>query len=294
LFVIDSSFCFCQILRRGWIVRLSFHLQQIGNPTLGTVSKALELLDYFSRQHAQIGLTDFARMAGLNKATCFRLLSELQEHGLVEQIGAGREYRLGPAVLRLANLREALVPRKNAALPVLRALAQATNETAHLSIVEGDKLGMLAFAYAASHATRVTMEDAEVLPLHATSSGIAALAFCDSALRDRILAQPLRRYTENTETDPVALRARLAQVQATGIAESNATFEAEVYSFAAPLFDATGLCVGALAVAAPTSRITPAMRDEIRAALASSAAEIVALWGGNLPASLAKLWKSPV
>ena len=50
--------------------------------------------------------------------------------------------------------REAIVPRKSAALPVLRALAQATNETAHLSIIEGDKLGMLAFAYASAHATR--------------------------------------------------------------------------------------------------------------------------------------------
>ena len=270
---------------------LSIHLLQIGNPTLGTVSKALELLDCFSRQRAQIGLTDFARIAGLNKATCFRLLTELQDHGLVEQVGPAREYRLGPAVLRLANLREAIVPRKTAALPVLRALAQATNETAHLSIIEGDKLGMLAFAYAATHATRVMMEDAEVLPFLATSSGLAVLAFCEPALKERILTQPLRRYTPSTETDPAALRTRLSQIRATGIAESTATYEAEVHSFAAPLFDATGFCVGALAVAAPASRATEAKGDQIGAELIKSATEIVTLWGGTLPNSLAKLWR---
>lgn len=237
-----------------------------------------------------IGLTDFARLAGLNKATCFRLLAELQEHGLVEQVGVAREYRLGPAVLRLANLREAIVPRKAAALPVLRALAEATEETAHLTMIEGEKLGMLAFAYAAAHATRVTMADAEVLPFHATSSGLAVLAFCEAGLRDRILGQTLRRYTPGTETDPAALRARLTQTRAVGIAESNAGYEAEVHSFAAPLFDASGLCIGAVAVAAPSSRMTARLRDVICAELPKYAVEIVRLWGGVLPESLSKAW----
>ena len=259
------------------------------NATMGTVSRALELLDYFSKARPLIGLTDFARLAELNKATCFRLLAELQAHGLVEQVGAAREYRLGPAVLRLANLREAIVPRKAAALPVLRALAQATQETAHICVIEGEKLGMLAFAYAAAHATRVTMEDAEVLPFHATSSGLCALAFCDPALRDRILGQPLRQYTQATETDATVLHERLAQIRSCGIAESTATYEAEVHSFAAPLFDATGQCVGALAVAAPSSRVSSALRDQIIAELTPHAAEIVTLWGGTLPSGLAKL-----
>jgi DNA-binding IclR family transcriptional regulator len=258
---------------------------------LGTVSKALELLDCFSRARPLIGLTDFARLAGLNKATCFRLLAELQMHGLVEQVGPAREYRLGPAVLRLANLREAIVPRKAAALPVLRALAEVTGETAHLSMIEGEKLGMLAFAYAAAHATRVTMADAEVLPFHATSSGLAALAFCEAGLRERVLAQTLRRYTPGTETDAAAVRSRLAAVRSGGIAESNAGYEAEVHSFAAPLFDASGLCIGAVAVAAPSSRMTEGLRDLIRVELPKSAAEIVRLWGGVLPDPLAKTWR---
>jgi DNA-binding IclR family transcriptional regulator len=158
-------------------------------------------------------------------------------------------------------------------------------------MIEGEKLGMLAFAYAAAHATRVTMADAEVLPFHATSSGLAALAFCEAGLRDRILAQTLRRYTPATETDPGAMRVRLAAVHAVGIAESNAGYEAEVHSFAAPLFDASGLCIGAVAVAAPSSRMTQGLRDIIRAELPKSAVEIARLWGGVLPEPLAKTWR---
>ena len=78
---------------------------------MSTVVKALQLLDLFSRSRPQIGLSDLARLAGLNKATCFRLVSDLCAAGLVEQMASGRDYRLAaasPAIdsaLRLAEVR---------------------------------------------------------------------------------------------------------------------------------------------------------------------------------------------
>ena len=156
---------------------------------MGTVSKALELLNLFTRQRPLIGLSDLARLAELNKATCYRLVTELCDFGLVEQVGSAREYRLGPAVLRLAALREAQVPTREAAMPVLQALAQKTGETAHLSMLMGGALHTLGFAYATTHMTRVTMEDAEVLPFHATSSGLVVLAFQPEAFREAVLVQ---------------------------------------------------------------------------------------------------------
>ena len=75
----------------------------------------------------------------MNKATTHRLLGELAAHGFVEQVGSGREYRLGPAVLRLAALREAAVPMRELAQTVLAELAAATGETAHMSLLQGDE-----------------------------------------------------------------------------------------------------------------------------------------------------------
>lgn len=250
---------------------------------MGTVTKALDLLGEFSRLSPQVGLSDLARRAGLNKATCYRLLSELQARGFVEQVGSGREYRLGPAVLRLAALREATVPLREAVQPILKALSAATGETAHLSMIEGDRLGMLAYAYSPAHGMRVMMEDAEVLPFHATSSGLAVLAHADPGLADRVLSRPLPRLTDRTETDPDRLRARLDAIRAAGIAESIGGFEAEVHSLAVPVFDASGSCCGALAVAAPAARMTPALNATIRAELTAAAGAVAALWGGMQP-----------
>lgn len=258
---------------------------------MGTVTKALELLNLFTRARPLIGLSDLARLADLNKATCYRLVSELCDFGLVEQIGTTKEYRLGPAVLRLSALREVQVPTREAAMPVLQALAHKTGETAHLSMVMGGSLHTLGFAYSTQHMTRVTMEDAEVLPFHATSSGLAVLAFQAEAFREAVLAQPIPRLTGRTETSPQALRARLAEVRGQGYAESRGSFQAEVHSMAVPLFNALGDCVGAVAVAALASRMSEDQRRLIRYSLTAAATEITTLWGGTLPADISTLWR---
>ena len=258
---------------------------------MGTVSKALELLDYFTRSRPLIGLSDLARLSDLNKATCFRLLTELAESGFVEQVGTGREYRLGPTVLRLAALREVHVPTREAAMPVLQALAQNTGETAHMSLLMADALRTLAFAYSAAHVTKVTMEDAETLPFHATSSGLAVLAFQTDAFRNAILSRPAPQLTSATLTAPTALRARLAEVRGQGYAESQGSFQADVHSLAVPLFDALGRCSGALGVAAPASRMTESQRRLIRHALIEAGTEITTIWGGSLPADIATIWR---
>lgn len=258
---------------------------------MGTVAKALELLDHFTRQTPRIGLTDLARSADLNKATCYRLATSLCDHGLLEQLPDTREYRLGPGLLRLAALREAHVPTREAAMPVLQRLAAETGETAHLSMLLRGRLRPLAHAYASAHVTKVTMDDTDDLPFHATSSGLAILAFGPAALRETVLSASLAPLTEATLTDPARLRDRIEAVRASGVAESLGGYASEVHSLAAPLFDASARCTGALAVAALASRMDDLARDRIRAALLQAAREITALWGGSLPPELYRIWQ---
>jgi DNA-binding IclR family transcriptional regulator len=257
---------------------------------MSTVLKALELLDLFTRAQPLIGLSDLARQARLNKATCYRLVTSLCDYGLVEQVGPAREYRLGPAVLRLAALREAQVPTRDAAMPILQNLANATGETAHLSLMMGQALRPLAHAYSATHSTRVMLEDTENFPFHATSSGLATLAFLPESFQRAVLSAPLQRLTRLTETNPDTIFARLETIQTQGWAESRGGYEADVHSIAAPLFDAFGHCIGALSVAAVSTRMTDVQCSLIRPMLIRAATEITALWGGSLPPAIATIW----
>ena len=259
---------------------------------MGTVGKALELLDLFTHRQPQMGLSQIARASGLNKATCHRLLQEMEACGLVEQTGPAREYRLGPAVLRLASLREAAVPTRDAAMPALRTLAEATRETAHLSHLVAGRLQTLAFAYSNRHAMAVRMEDADFLPFHATASGLVVLAYLDLAKSETILAAPLPQVTLTTTTEPAVLLARLPAIRAQGHAETDSTFEPDVHGIAMPLFDAQTTCIGSIAVATPSSRMTADQRQLTLTALAQAAAQITQAWGGRLPPDLETLWRN--
>lgn len=250
---------------------------------MGTVAKALSLLTYFSRARPLIGLSDMARLSGLNKATTHRLLSELESAGFVEQVAAGREYRLGAVYLRLAALREQAVPMRDLAAGVLADLSVETCETAHFSILQGDLLVATAHAYSPVHGTRVTMDDAQYLTLHATSSGLAVLAYGDAGLVDAVLAAPLEARTPETITDPAQIRAVLADIRVHGVAESVSGFEQDVHSHAAPIFDAHGAPLGAMAVAAPVARMTPDLRATIRARVHAAALRLTRALGGFPP-----------
>lgn len=250
---------------------------------MGTVAKAISLLSHFSPTRPEIGLSDMARLSGMNKATVFRLLCELETGNLVEQTAPSRAYRLGSGVLGLASLREASVPLLSVARDVLATLCGATGETVHMSQLLGQRLTALTHRYSSNHATRVMMQDAAELPLHATSSGLAVLAFGDADFVDAILTQPLRRFTRHTVTDPALVRVALNDIRQTSIAESIGGFEDEVHSHAAPVFGADMRPIGALAVAAPVSRMTGRARALIRRQVHQHAITLTQQTGGLCP-----------
>lgn len=252
---------------------------------MGTVVKALSLLNFFSSDQPTIGLSEMSRLAGQNKATTYRLLSELQLMGFVEQTGTAREYRLGPAVLRLASLREEVAPIHEIARNVTRSLSDSVGETAHMTLLTGGMLQLIAYSYSAAHGTKVTMEDAQLLPLHASSSGLSVLAWAASDIRDQILSEPLEAHTPNTLTDPDRIRALLPEILANGFAEYVGGFESDVHTFGAPIFNVNTRVIGAVSVAAPVARITPETREHIAEQVRIFAIQLTELSGGQLPAS---------
>ncbi|MCV2887855.1 IclR family transcriptional regulator [Ruegeria aquimaris] len=252
---------------------------------MGTVTKALSLLGLFSHARLEMGLSELTRLSGMNKATVYRMMSELQAAGFVEQLDGDRAYRLGSELLRLAALREAAVPLLSVSREVLRHLCEVTGETSHMSLQRDGRLTTLTHAYSSRHGTRVAMEDAEILSFHATGSGLAYLAFAAPGFAEEVLSGPLTRHTPETETNPDRLRAALDEARRTGIAESVGGFEADVHSHAAPIFGPDQTPIGALAVAAPVSRMTPELKALIRAEIKSSALALTQRIGGFCPAS---------
>lgn len=250
---------------------------------MGTITKALEMLNFFSRSTPELGLSDFVRLSGRDKATVHRHLTELMANGFLEQQPTTRAYRLGPALLRLAAVRETTTPTRSVVEPLIQDLANRVGELVHFSLLQGLHLAPICHHDPGRHGTYVHFDEAEMLPLHATSSGLAVLAFGPESLRAEVLAGPLPAFTKTTITDAAALQATIESTTQTGCARIEKGFDTEVASQAVPIFGPDGLALGALAIAVPAARLTDEALALHATALRDGLTRITAALGGTLP-----------
>lgn len=214
------------------------------------VQRALALLKLFSISTPEIGLSQAARLSGESKATVFRLLTTLCESGLVEQTAGAKTYRLGPALLDLARVREATVPLLSVVQPVLDLLLEQTGETCHFSRFNGQDMAVVATAESRK-ANRVTMQGMEFLPICTSAAGQVFLAFSDAGTAAAILAK-----AGLNDADRLALEGKLKQVRDQGFAIIEMFEDEEIFGVAGPVLAGDQGVVGALAVAIPPHRMT--------------------------------------
>jgi IclR family acetate operon transcriptional repressor len=249
-----------------------------------TVAKALSLLNHFSETEPEIGLSELARRAGIDKATVHRMLLVMCDSGILEKRDDTRGYRLGAGVLRLARVREAAFPLSQAFQQALERLSAEIGETAHASLLSGPALATIGISES-NRGSRVSLVAGEILPLHCTASGLAVLAHARPETVERVLREPLVRRTRRTLTDPDALRRCLEALRAVGYAEADQTHEDDVHGIAVPVFDVDGSVLGAVALATPAHRMTPDLRQRAISALFRESAKLAETLGGCPPAS---------
>jgi IclR family acetate operon transcriptional repressor len=220
---------------------------------MGTIGKALTLLDILSRFKGDAGLTELAAACGYDKATTRRFLVELEKHGFVEQMVDSRKYRLGAAPLRLARIREDRYPLLRTAIPIVRALMEETGETVHLSQFTNGRLSTI-HVEECDKAHRVFIDIGIVLPFHATASGLAYLAAASPDFIAAELAGRLDAFTGFTIVDPAGIRERIAEARARGFSVNQQGMEAGVVSASAAILAPDRTPIGCITVAAPLVR----------------------------------------
>ncbi|MCP4318679.1 MAG: IclR family transcriptional regulator [Hyphomicrobiales bacterium] len=258
---------------------------------MGTTTKTLHLLSCFSADLPEIGLSEFVRLTGNDKATTHRRLTELRDAGFLQQDPGNKAYRLGPAISRLEIVKEQTFPARKSAMETLVKLQGQIGETVHVSVIQGtDGMSTLAHLDDKTHGNRVHINPGDLLPFHATASGLVALAYSEPGFVDQVLNLHLEAFTGQTETHPGRMRQLLERIRARGTGHSHGGLEADVVGLSAPLFDHSQKCAGAVAVATPTSRLTAELETRIRAALQQAATEITTAWGGLIPADVRQTW----
>lgn len=218
-----------------------------------SVVKALAILDCFSAERPELGVSEIARQLDMPTSTVGRLLITLHSAGVLSQDSTTQHYRIGSKVLSWSAVYMNGLDVRERARPMLEELHDLTEETVNFYVLDGLER-VCVDCIESPQRVRVIVHVGERMPLYAGSAGKAILAFAPSALIQRIVEKPLKRMTDNTITDPQRLLEELQSIRDHGYATSHSERFTDVLGLAAPVFDADGNVVASLNVAGPLIR----------------------------------------
>jgi DNA-binding IclR family transcriptional regulator len=199
-------------------------------------------------------LTAVAQGLGLKKATSHRLLSTREAAGYVTRDDDTAKYTLslkffeiGAAVLRSMELRKI-------AAPFLEELWRSVSEVVNVAVLSHDT-GLIIEKIGRLEPLRLGVQVGEPVPLHSTGLGKILLAALTSEVRQRLLARRLRRFTDRTITDPIALERELERARGRGFVTDMQETHSDVRCVAA-VRTYTGRTVAAISVSGYAPRCT--------------------------------------
>lgn len=178
------------------------------------VRRALKLARLVAEtQRRGARLTDLARYSGLSIATASRILRCLADERILLFDDRTRSYRLGSLAYELGLAARGDARRLNRWLPLVRAIADETGETAYLVGRSGAEAVCLAQASARSSIRAVPLEVGDRLPLGVGAASLALLA----ALPDPEIDDVLR---ENASANQAYGRNALPEMLLGAVAET--------------------------------------------------------------------------
>lgn len=255
----------------------SFHDKTAQN-VIQSLDRALDVLHTLAAQ-GEMTLSELAADMGQSAATLYRVLITLERRGVVEVNPATQGWAIGAAAFQIgaAFLRRTNVVERSR--PVMRALTEATGETSNLGI---EKSGTVMFvSQVETHeAIRAFFPPGTQSPLHASGIGKALMACFPPDRLDRFLATTeFERFTDNTITDPDALRAELQRIRTQGFALDDEEKATGMRCIAAPVLNLHGEAVAGISVSGPSSRMPLSDITRIAELVMTSAREVSANLG---------------
>jgi DNA-binding IclR family transcriptional regulator len=241
-----------------------------------SIDRAIRVL-FALQGERRLGIAELASRLQLPPSTVHGIVKSLAAHGFVTQDVSSGRYQLGHAVLRLGNVYLDTLELRSRAVPWSEELVRRSGMAVRTGVLAGDDV-MIIHHVPRPDGSRQMAEIGIVIPAHASALGKAQLAFLP-AEGDRILKEELHSMTGDTVTDPDELRAQFEAIATTALAEERDEAVLGESSVAAPVFDARGAAVGAIAVVLPTTD-WPAgenVRDALREAARNISRELGSL-----------------
>jgi len=238
-----------------------------------SVQRAIALLDAIAvGPPAGQTVAELAQACRINRATAWRLLATLEAQAAVERDPITSRYQIGYLVTRLAAASrvDGLVRRSH---HVLERVCAQTGEAADLALAR--RSGLVYVDEVAPASVLTVNWLARPVPLHATSTGKAWLAWLPEAEARGVLGPALQGFTDATITDLGRLLGELALIRERGYATSAGELEPALSGVSAPVLRAgEHRPIAVFSIWGPADRVPRSRLDALGAVAIGAAASV--------------------
>jgi DNA-binding IclR family transcriptional regulator len=209
-----------------------------------------------------LGTSAVATATGLSRPTAHRLLSSLAAEGFLDHDALSGRWVPGPELYLLGSIAAERYDITSLARPIVRALAEATGESAFLSARRGDETVCLLREDGAFPIRSHVLYEGIRFPLGVASAGLAILAFLPDVTVERYLAAAdLAPF--GAAHDPARVRERIAHTRTTGYAVNPGLLVEGSFGLGAAVFDSAEQPAWALSLTGIEARFSPERRPEL-------------------------------
>lgn len=240
------------------------------------ITRYAAVLGAVSMHRNGLSLSEIARETGLPKGTVHRTIRALISVGYLSEGSGHASYHIGPKLLRILHSGLDPEPINHLVQPTLETLVETFKETAYLTKLVGVESLPIA-VLVPKGLSQAIMHPGRLMPPHAAASAKAIAAFQEPELLDKILEQPMVKYTQDTLTTLRDVRDHLARVRDCGYAECINEIDEGVMAIAVPVrLDDVGV-IYSVAICGLQARLDRLARRTIVDALSLAAKQIAAV-----------------
>jgi IclR family transcriptional regulator, KDG regulon repressor len=238
-----------------------------------TLLKGLMLLEALADQNGRpVTIPVLAEQVGLTKSNTHRTLQTLAHAGYATRDEVTGNYRSTFKLFELGAKQMAHVDVRHFAAAHMRSLVDLTQETVHLSILDGGSVVYVDKIESAQPVRAYSVLGGHA-PAYCVATGKILLAYQSQEFIVRHVTE-LTAYTKATITDIHALRNELARAAANGYALNRGEWRESVGGVAAPIFDAFSQPVAAIGISGPLERLTLKRMKELAPSVQEAALKV--------------------
>jgi len=221
-----------------------------------SVGRVFSILEYLIANHDGATLSELATFTGAPKTSLVGLLEGMVFEGCIRR-DASLRYFTGSRIYKLANRIIVSHQLAEVARPFLIELSGNTGETAVLGIVDSDaEVVIYVDKVDSSSPIRYAVEVGIRRELYCTALGKVLLSgFKPERLDEYLTKTNLEKFTSNTNTSKLQLKAELSRIRKNGIAHSYGERVQDSTGIATPVFSSQGELVAGLLIAGPSHRM---------------------------------------